>query len=304
MLASSRWRGWQVLAGAGSGDRVAAVSEAAAEATSAVELDCSLRLPGLGAGVSVAASEAVPAADLPGRVPFVARPVVVPLVVVASVAVSRVVVARVVVALAVVSLMVAEPVGDLSSATSEAVASGLAFDLRPRRGLIVSGASGVPWSALPALLASVPVPDPVPVEAVAAGLGASEPVGAVLAASVPLPVLVGAVPVGAALVARWSPAALVVPEPGAPAPLGVAADLRVVRPPVGLPLVAVLPLVSVAVLPVGSSTARPPVGVAASARPDVVPVAVASVTLLTSVPAEGPVVARTSSGAGASALRR
>jgi hypothetical protein len=230
-------------------------------------------------------------------VPFVARPVVV----------SRVAVASLVVSLVLVSLVVAEPAGDVSSAASEAVVSGLAFDLRPRRGLIVSLASGVPWSAVPALLASVLVPDPVPVEPVAAGLGASVPVGAVLVASVPLPVLVravlvGGVLVGAALVRAVLPVAgmgasevvgalvaAVVPEPGAPVPLGAAADLRVVRTPVGLPLVAVLPLVSVAVLPVGSSTARPPVGVVASARPAVVPVAMAS------VPAEGSVVARTSS---------
>ncbi|MBM0203347.1 hypothetical protein JNW90_09645, partial [Micromonospora sp. STR1s_5] len=70
-----------------------------------------------------------------------------------------------------VTSAVAEPARDVSSVAPEAVVSGLAFDLRPRRGLIVSGASGVPWSAVPALLASVLVPDPVPVsvEAVAAG---------------------------------------------------------------------------------------------------------------------------------------
>ncbi|MFE9189716.1 hypothetical protein ACFYL6_08920, partial [Micromonospora sp. NPDC007208] len=145
--------------------RAAAVPAAAAEATSEVVLTRPPRLPRLDTGVSVAASDPVLSADLPGRVPFVALPVVP-----SRVVASRVVVSSVVVPSVVVSLVAAEPAGDVSPGASEAVASVLAFDLRDRRGLIVSGASRVPSSAVPALLvpvapalvASVPVLDPVP----------------------------------------------------------------------------------------------------------------------------------------------
>ncbi|MCG5438824.1 hypothetical protein, partial [Micromonospora foliorum] len=126
--------------------RAAAVPAEAAEATSEVVLDRPPRLSRLDNGVSVAASEPVLSADLPGRVSFVARPVVA----------SRVAVSRVVDSSVVVSLAVAERAGDVSPAASEAVASGLAFDLRGRRGLIVSGASRVPSSVAPVLVPVVP----------------------------------------------------------------------------------------------------------------------------------------------------
>jgi hypothetical protein len=127
---------------------------------------------------------------------------------------------------------------------SEAVASGLAFDLRARRGLIVSGASGVPWSAVPALVAPVLVPDPVPAlvapALVAPALVAPVPVGAapdgvvpvaeleallpvgdVLVTSVPLPVPLAAVLVRAVLpVAGMGAAVLGVPVLGVPVRLG------------------------------------------------------------------------------------
>ena len=86
-LASSRDGGGRCPLRAGSG-RGAAVAAAAAEAASEVELDRSPGLPWLATGMSAAASEPVLSADLPGRVPFVARPVVVSRVTVAPVVVS------------------------------------------------------------------------------------------------------------------------------------------------------------------------------------------------------------------------
>ncbi|MET7672555.1 hypothetical protein [Micromonospora luteifusca] len=100
-------------------------AEPAVGSASVVRPDPVSWLSALRSGVSVAVRGPVRSADFPGRVTFLVRPVV-------------------------VSSVVSDSDDEVLSGVLEVVATGLAFGLRMRRGLGVTGASAVPASPAPA----------------------------------------------------------------------------------------------------------------------------------------------------------